>query len=280
MYHYFLKPWTIICYLVKQYIRDNCSETAASLAYSTLLAMVPLMLVSLSVASKVPIFAHVTSSVQRFILTNFVTGAAGSIVHYLNEFVTQVTRLSWMNMTALTVTGLLLLYNMIMAFNKVWRVDMTWHWHFTMRFILYFSILLLAPLMLAILLLIVSYVASMSLFANMYFHSVVTNPLIMLSPYLAAFITFSFFNWMLPTCRVQLRYALVAGLISMILFELIKYLFTWYIKGFSTYRLVYGALATIPIFFIWIYLSWVVILIGAIFCRGLQTRFSSETQAP
>lgn len=273
MYHYFYKSWAVICYLVKQYVSNDCSKTAASLAYSTLLAIVPLMLVSLSIASKIPAFAHLASDVQQFILTNFVTGAAGSIVRYLNEFMSQVTRLSWTNITAFTITGLLLLYNMVMAFNSVWRVKTTWHWNFTLRFLFYFSILLLAPLMLALLLLIVSYVASMSLFSNNYFHNMVANPLVMLLPYLAAFITFSFFNWVLPTCQVKPRYALASGFISMIFFELIKYLFTWYIGVFSTYRLIYGALASIPIFFIWIYLSWVIILMGAILCKGLHTNF-------
>lgn len=273
MYHYFRKSWMIIYYLMTQYIKDDCSKTAASLAYSTLLAIVPLMLISLSIASKVPAFSHVVNSVQQFILINFVTGAAGSLVHYLNEFMNQVTRLSWTNIIAFTITGLLLLYNMVIAFNNVWRVPMTWHRHFTLRFLFYFSILLLAPLMLAVLLLIISYVSSLSLFSNNYFHNMIANPLILMSPYLAAFITFSFFNWMVPTCPVKLRYAVISGFISMILFELIKYLFTWYIRVFPTYKLIYGALASIPIFFIWIYLSWVVILIGAILCKGLHTYF-------
>jgi membrane protein len=258
---------------------DDCSKTAASLAYSTLLAIVPLMLVSLTLASKVPTFSHAANDIQQFILTNFVTGAAGSIVQYLNDFMSQVTRLSWTNMIAFTVTGLLLLYNMVMAFNGVWRVQMTWHWHFTLRFLFYFSILLLAPLMLAVLLLIVSYVASWSLFANHYFHNIDMTPLIIVLPYLAAFITFSFFNWVLPTCQVKLRYAMASGFLAMIFFELTKYLFTWYISVFPTYRLIYGALASIPIFFIWIYLSWVIILMSAIFCKGLQIGFKTLSPA-
>ena len=275
MYHYFRQSWMISCYLVKQYVTDDCSKTAASLAYSTLLAIVPLMLVSLSIASKVPTFSHVVNGLQQFVLTNFVTGAAGSIVHYLDDFMSQVTHLSWTNIVAFTVTGLLLLYNMVMAFNSIWHVQMTWHWHFTLRFLFYFTILLLAPLMLAVLLLIVSYVTSLSLFSSNYFHDMITHPLVILSPYLAAFVTFSFFNWVLPTCQVKLRYALVSGFVSMIFFELIKYFFTWYISVFPTYKIIYGALATIPIFFIWIYLSWVVILIGAIFCKGLHLYFKA-----
>lgn len=280
MYHYFQKAWIIICYVIKQYVVDDCSKTAASLAYSTLLAIVPLMLVSLSVASRVPAVAHLASGIQQFILTNFVTNAAGSIVHYLNEFMNQLSRLSWTNMIAFTITGLLLLYNMIMAFNNVWHVQMTWYWNFTVRFLFYFSLSLLAPLMLALLLLIVSYVTPLSLLSAHYFQKIITHPFVMLSPYLAAFVTFSFFNWVLPTCQIKWRYAMISGLVSMIFFELIKYLFTWYIGVFPTYQLVYGALASIPIFFIWIYLSWVIILIGAILCRGLHHSFAAGAVEP
>lgn len=269
--------WDIIVYMVAQYMDDECSRTAAALAYSTLLAIVPLMLVTLSIASKIPSFAHITNNVQHFILENFVAGAANSVSGYLNEFLKQVNKLSWTSIVAFTVTALLLLYNMVQAFNRVWAVKMVWHRKFTLRFLFYFAILLVTPVLLAIVILVVSYVTSLSFFSGARFHHLVGHPLLVSLPYIASFITFSFFNWVLPTCRVKLRFAFVSGIITTCFFELIKYLFTLYVSIFPTYRLIYGALATIPIFFLWVYLSWTLILIGAILCKGLQDHFYAHS---
>lgn len=261
----------------KEYVNDECSRTAASLSYSTLLAIVPLMLVSLSIASQVPAFEHATKNIQAFVLQNFVTAAAGPLTKYLNEFLKQLNRLSWTNIVAFTATALLLLFNMIHAFNRVWDVRMVWHRRFTFRFLFYFGILLITPLLLGIFMILISYVTSLSLFTNKTVHDLVSHPFLVALPYLAAFVTFTFINWVLPTCRVKLRFAAIAGIVTAALFELFKYLFTLYVSLFPTYRLIYGALATIPIFFLWVYISWTMILLGAILCKGLQDHFNEHT---
>ncbi len=265
-----------MCYITNQYIEDDCSGTAASLSYSTLLSLVPLMLMTISIASSVPNFEQVVAQIQHFLLQNFVAGVAGSISKYLNAFLSQINRLSWTNIVAFTVTALLLLYNMVHAFNLVWGVKMDWHRRFTLRFLFYFAILLITPIMLAILMMLISYVMSLSFASNQHFHEIVAFPFLIALPYIAAFITFSYINWVLPTCAVKLRYACVAGLVTTCFFEVLKYLFTLYIQIFPTYRLIYGALAAIPIFMVWIYLTWSLILIGAILCRGLQDHFDEQ----
>lgn len=270
------KLWRIICYLANQYLDDNCSGTAAALAYTTLLSMVPLMLVTISVASHIPQFEVMVTKVQHFLLQNFVAGAAGTISHYLDEFIRQVSRVSSTSIVAFTVTAILLLYNMVHAFNLVWGVKMDWHRRFTFHFLFYFGILLITPLLLALLMMLISYAASLSLFDNKHFHEIITYPVVRALPYIAAFVTFTFFNWVLPTCQVKLRYAAIAGLVTTCFFELFKYFFTLYIKIFPTYRLIYGALATIPIFFLWVYVSWTLTLLGAILCKGLQDDFNGQ----
>lgn len=270
------KLWRIICYITNQYLEDNCSGTAAALAYTTLLSIVPLMLVTISVASHIPQFESMVTTIQHFLLKNFVAGAAGTISHYLDEFIHQVSRLSSTSIVAFTITALLLLYNMVHAFNLVWGVKMNWHRHFTFRFLFYFGILLITPLLLALLMTLVSYATSLSLFDNRHFHEIVAYPVIRALPYIAAVVTFTFFNWVLPTCQVKLRYAVIAGVVTTCFFELFKFFFTLYIKIFPTYRLIYGALATIPIFFLWVYLSWTLTLIGAILCKGLQDKFDAK----
>ena len=216
------------------------------------------------------------TSIQHFVLKNFVAGAAGTMSHYLDEFLKQVTLLSSTSIVAFAITAILLLYNMVHAFNLIWGVKMRWHRHFTLRFLFYFGILLVTPLLLGFLMMLISYVASLNFVANKEFHVIITTPTLHALPYLAAFVTFTFFNWVLPTCSVKLRYACLAGLVTTCLFELLKYFFGLYLKVFPTYRLIYGALAAIPIFFLWVYLSWTLTLIGAILCKGLQDRFNEQ----
>ena len=265
--------WLVIKFVVSEYINGSGSRLAASLAYSTLLAIVPLMLVILSIASRIPAFTQVADEMQRFVLQNFVAGAASSVTTYLDAFLKQIDRLTWTNIAAFFLTSVLLLYNMVAAFNKIWRVQMVFKRQFALNFLYYFSILLLAPVLLATSMLTMSYVLSLSLFASPYVKHALLPSFVHIMPFVAILITFTFFNWVLPTCRVLWRYALISGFISMVLFESIKTLFTLYIQAFPTYRIIYGALATIPIFFVWVYLSWVITLIGAILCKGLQDHF-------
>ena len=263
--------WEVTKYTGKQYVEDQCSRTAAALAYSTLLAMVPLMLVSLSIASAFPQFDHTTQALQNFILENFVSGSAGQLQVYIKQFIHQLNRLSWTNIVAFSFTALLLLYNMVEAFNRIWGVKM--RIRFALKFFIYFIVLLAMPLLFGLLMILISYVGSISFFGDAGFHRFVGHPAILVLPYVATFVVFAIFNWVLPSCKVKIRFALTAGLVSMLLFELMRYGFTTYIKLFPTYQLIYGARAIIPIFFVWVYLSWIIILFGAILCKGLQDKF-------
>ena len=102
--------------------------------------------------------------------------------------------------------------------------------------------------------------------------TVIKKPLFFIFPILIEWVAFSFFHWVMPSCRVQLRFAMIAGLLTTFLFEAAKWGFVQYLHHFPTYHLVYGALATIPILLVWIYLSWVIVILSALVCNVLQTR--------
>lgn len=276
MLNFFFKLWRIVSYITKQYVEDNCSSTAASLSYSTLLSIVPLLLVMFSIAAQIPQIMQTVSDMEQFFLQNFISNTASSVGTYFDNFLRQVNQLSWTHIVAFTVTALILLYNMVHAFNLVWGVKMDWERRFTMRFLLHFAILLMAPLLLGFLAILISYVASLSFVENKDFHQIIVSPLIFSMPYLVALVTFTFLNSVLPTCKVNFRSALLAGFTTTVCFEVLKYVFSLYIRFFPTYQLIYGAVAVIPIFIIWVYLTWVLILLGAIFCKGLQDDFDDQ----
>lgn len=251
--------------LYHQFFEFHCPSRAASLAYATLLSLVPLMMVSFYILSWFPVFHGAGVTLQKFVVSNFVADSATVISGYLNNFLSHLRVLSMTNMSFLGVISILMLYNMVSAFNEIWHVKM--ETHFAIAFGIYLLVLLVTPLLFGAMLVIVSYFSSLHFIATAKAAAVIKKPFIMVLPYLFEFIMFTFFNWVLPSCKVRLRYAVIAGFLTMILFEIAKYGFILYLHYVPTYRLIYGALSTIPIFLIWMYVSWLIILLGALVCQ-------------
>ena len=268
----------IIGYCYNRFRKDGCVHRAAALAYATLLSLVPLMMVSFSVLSLFPIFKGAGEKIQDFILKNFVADSADIIADHLQVFLHQLTTLSPITIGFLMLASILMIFNMVRAFNAIWHVKM--ERHFALSFVFYLVVLLIAPLLFGLLLVVSSYLGSLSIIAGTGTFEYIEKPLLKLLPYLSAFLTFTFFNWILPSCKVRLTNAAIAGAITAVFFELAKYCFALYLSHFPTYRVLYGALATIPIFLVWMYVSWVIILFGALVChlisQGLPSDFSRQ----
>ena len=268
------KVWRIVVTLYHRFFESHCPSRAASLSYTTLLSLVPLMMVGFYVLSWVPMFKGVGPEIQKFILSNFVADSASVISHYLNDFISHIRELSIANISFLGIVAVLLIYNMVGAFNEIWHVRM--ETHFAIAFCIYLLVLLFTPLLFAFLLVILSYFSSLPFLETTPLASVIKKPFVRLLPYLSEFFIFSFFNYVLPSARVRMLYAMIAGLITMVLFELAKLGFSLYLHFVPTYRLVYGALSTIPIFLVWMYFTWLIILFGGLtchlMCKGLPKR--------
>ena len=231
-------------------------------------------MVSFYALSFFPILKGSGEALQQFILANFVADSASVIAQYLNTFLQQIRVLSWTSFLSLGFVSLLMIYNMVRAFNKIWHVKL--RRYVALSFVIYLLILLATPLFFGVLMLVSSYLASLPLISGTKASLFIKKPVLVVLPYLSAFITFSFFNWVLPSTRVRVWHAVIAGFITTFLFELAKYLFTFYLTYFPTYRLIYGALATILIFLIWIYVTWSIILLGALICSGFSSGFKTN----
>ncbi len=252
----------------QRFFEKRCSVMVAALAYSTLLSLVPFMIVCVTILSYFPIFKGTGNMIQTYLLSNFVASSATQITQHFRHFLDQMQDLSWVNLSALVVVSILLMYNMVQAFNEIWAVKL--HRHLALSLAIYFLILLLLPLALGLLMLMSSYVTSLSFIAHFSGISI-KKPLFILLPYLTSLITFTLLNWALPSCKVRFYYALLAGFFTTTLFEAVKWGFAWYLHYFSSYQIIYGALASIPLFIVWIYTCWTLILLGALFCYELHT---------
>lgn len=254
--------------LFDHFFDDHCPARAASLAYTTLLSIVPLMLLSFYILSYFPHLAGTGKQIEKFVLENFVASSASAIEDQLSIFIQHIKILSWTNIVALLVISALLILNMVSAVNQIWRV--TLRHTYALSFLIYVIFLLLSPIAFGLVLMMSSYLTSIPLLLKFAEITYIKPSLLFVFPFIIEWVGFTLFNWILPSASVRLRYACFAGLITTILFEVAKYGFVQYIHYFPTYRLIYGALAIIPIFLVWIYVTWLVILLGVLVCYLLQ----------
>jgi|SRR3990167_175811 len=260
--------------LTSRFFADLCPMRAASLTFTTLLSIVPLVIFAFYILSFFPMLQTAGKETEQFILNNFVASSADIISKQLHHFVMQAHVLSWTTIASLIFFALLLIYTVVDAINGVWHV--TFHRDSFFSLFIYLIILTIAPIVFAILLLFSSYLTTLPLLSHFLEINIVRKPVVSVSPFLIEWLVFTLFHWLIPSCRVIFRYAFIAGLITAVLFEMAKWGFVLYFHYFSTYQLVYGALAAIPIFFIWIYVSWLIIILGALICQLLQVKNISE----
>ena len=256
-------------FVSKKFIEDDCPYRASALAFVTLLAIVPFMIVGFAIFSSFPVFQNLREPVQNFIFSNFVPNTGKVVQIYLLQFVDQVSRLSSLGIFFLLVTAFLLMFTIERSMNTIWRVNA--HREAMSAFLLYWAILSLTPLFLGLSLGISSYLISCSLIVN---HPV--PPLLLnTAPSLFSFIGFTFLYVVVPNHPVKLRHGIIGGLIATILFESAKLGFAYYLTHYNFYQMLYGAFATIPIFFIWVYWVWLITLLGAEISYALSVNFKN-----
>lgn len=241
---------------------------AAALAYTTLLALVPLMTVSIAVFAAFPVADRLLEQLQDFVFENFVPAAGAVVQSYLAEFSVKAAKLTGPSFLFLVVTSLLLMASIDRAFNDIWRVQR--QRRPVTKFLIYWAVITVGPLLMGLSIALTSYLLSLPLLTDAAGTIGGTSRLLRLAPWLASTLAFTLLYMLVPLRRVRLRDALAGGVAAAVLFELAKRGFGTYLAYFPTYEAVYGALATIPIFLLWIFLSWLVTLFGAelTYCLG------------
>ena len=257
-------------FLFRRFLDDNGLDSAASLTYTTLFAVVPTMTVTFSVISMVPAFRELGGELQSFIFRNFVPSTGATLLSYLQAFSEQARQLTWLGVLFLVVTALMMMLTIEQAFNTIWRVRQPRRG--VSSFLIYWAILSLGPLLLGAGFAISTYVASLSLLAGPDALFDVTW-LIRIAPLLLEVAAFTLLYAVVPNTRVPVRHALLGGLFSALLVEAAKKLFSLYVSAFPAYQLIYGAFATVPLFLLWIYVCWLIVLLGAeLACNLSSTR--------
>lgn len=256
--------------LTKAIWQKFCSEghfgKAASLAYTTLFSLVPLLAVSFAIFAAFPVFNDISAKVQQLIFDNFIATSAQTVHDYLFSFISQTAHLSVIGMVFLLVTAVLLVFSMESVFNDIWKVSARRHGG--AAFLLYWGIITLIPIFVAMIAMVVSSVMTFPLLEV----PVIQVVLLKVLPYGATFSAFFLLYFALPNCKVPLRSAALGGLVATILFGFAKYGFAIYITTFANYKLIYGALAIVPIFLVWLYIVWLIILFGVVISQVVSSK--------
>jgi membrane protein len=247
-------------FLAKRFVADRCMHNAAALTYTTLFAVVPMMTVTFAMLSTVPAFQGVGEQIQNFIFSHFVPSTGVAVQEYLLSFTDQARQLTWIGVALLMVTALLMLLTIEKSFNTIWRVRQARRG--VSSFLLYWAILSLGPLLLGAGFAMSTYIASLSLISGPD-ALVGAKDLLSLMPLLSSVAAFTLLYAAVPNTRVPIKHALLGGAFTALLFEAAKAAFGLYVRLFPGYQLIYGAFATVPLFLLWIYLSWTIVLLGA-----------------
>lgn len=257
-----------IGYVVERFKRDGCRQAAAALTYMSLFAVVPLMTVMYSMFSLVPAFHGLADELNELIFENLVPASGAQVQEYIQEFANQARTLSALGAGILLVTSYLMLTNIEKTFNHIWGT--TDSRKGLSSFLLYWGILSMGPLLLGAALVMRTYLLTLQVFLEDADATGVLAWVFSWVPVLLLAAVFTLLFAAVPNCRVSFRYALVGGVVTTILFEVAQDLFTLVI-GNTNYHTVYGAFAILPVFLMWVYLCWVIILGGAELVRALET---------
>ncbi|MES9960394.1 MAG: virulence factor BrkB family protein [Sedimenticola sp.] len=263
-----LRVGRFIKLLVSRFIEDQGLPNAASLTFTTLLSLVPLMTVSLAIFAAFPVSDRVEEQIQGFLFENFVPTSSEVLEEYLRQFSAKASRLSGASFIFLVVVALMLMANIDRAFNTIWQVKRK-RGPLSM-FMVYWAILSLGPILMGASVALTSYLVSIPLLSDAA-ETLEVGSLLGLTPMFASVVAFTLLYALVPNRRVSLKHALAGGVLAALLFESAKRGFAFYITSFPTYEAIYGALAVVPIFLVWIYLTWVITLVGAEFahCLGI-----------
>jgi membrane protein len=263
-----LQPlWRFARQVVKRFEQDRCQRVAGALSFTTMLAIVPLTAVMLAVLSLAPGFSTWMTVIQDFIYSNFVPAAGEAVQKYLTQFASKAGRLTAVGLLFLGATAVMLMATIEHALNDIWRVANTRK--LLHRFLAYWALLTLGPMLVAGSLTLTSKLFTLP-FLGRAEVTLLREVLDVVLPLVFEFGAVVLLYTVVPNVQVLWRNALVGGLFAAMLLEIAKYLFAATMKYFTTYQVIYGAIAVLPIFLVWIYISWVIILLGAIVTATLN----------
>lgn len=267
-------------YTIKRYSQCNCSAQAAALTVDTLLSLVPLLATSIALLATIPSLQHLVIDAEQKLLTHFIANTGQDIQTYLQQLTKQAATVSVIGALILLATTIKVLYTLNQAFQVMLNVRIRQK---TTREIIFSCLAwVFAPVLvgigIGIGIAISSYIVSTPLFKAHSEALILLKSLVFLIPIVLNTMAFCFLYMVSPLFVVPIRNVIYGAFCASLLFELSKWLFGLYIIYFPSYQALYGSLAAIPLFIIWINASWQIALFGALIAQSLayKDRYRSK----
>lgn len=255
-------------FIGNRFFAERLSDAATSLTFTTLLSLVPLLTVALSIIAHFPSFGPLMENMRAFIVNNLVPEAASRVLtDWVPRFAQNAARMTALGLSFLAIISLLLMATIESTFNAIWRVRKQrplW-----LRALIYPTVLLLGPVLVGAGVSVTTYLLSAS--------DTLLEPLPFLStlawwavPAGMTVTGFTLSYWLVPYRYVPISHAFIGGLVAGVLFQILSHGLSFYLTYFSTYNVIYGAFASIPIFLLWLYSAWHIAIAGALVAASLS----------
>ena len=253
----------------RRLFEERLTQAAGSLTYTTLLALVPLLTIALSLATAFPVFDRAIGFVQDYVIENFLPDAGLDVfADQLSDFAAAAGRLTAIGVAGLAVTAVMMMLTIDDTLNRIFRVERKRP--LVQRVLMYWTVLTLGPLLIG---------AGLSMTTALVVHSFgvldldnVAEAVLRMLPFVLTWIALASLYVVVPNRPVTVRDALLGGFLAGAAFEVAKRAFAIYVSHFPTYRLIYGTFATVLIFLVWLYVSWLIVLAGATFTAMLTEK--------
>ena len=255
-----------LVFLTKRAQNDTILRVASSLSYTSLLAIVPLCLIIISVFSIFPVFENLKEPIQNFLAGILAPTAEQQFIQYFSDLTQTSGKFTTVGIIGLAITSVMLLSTIENSLNFIFKV--TRPRRFTTKITLYWTVITLGPLLLGTAFSLRGYLYTLQEFMPENF---VDNPMfLMLLPSFITFIMLILVYVLVPNKKVNISSACGGALVAVIIFSFLRKTFTFFIAKSATYQILYGALAIIPIFLVWMYLAWAVVILGAVITAALD----------
>ena len=256
-------PWRMAArHLRDRFADDRLGQTAGALTFTTTIALVPLITVTLAVVTAFPIFDQFQNVLQRWLIESLIPDSISrQVLGYLTQFTNKASRLGSLSFAALFFSALALVFTIDRSLNAIWRVYKPRAWG--ERLLLYWSALTLGPMLVTASLVTMASVISWS-GGSLRSQGPGMKWALDVLEFALLWGGISALYRFVPNTHVPWRQVLGGSLATTIVLEVARSLLTWYLGNMPTFSLVYGAFATVPILLVWIYITWVIVLLGAV----------------
>ncbi len=246
--------------LFEQFSKDQCATRASGLAYASLLAFVPLVAVTFSLFTSFSAFSEMKEGIQSQLFNFFIPAKGGEILNYINQFAANTKTLGVVGTVFLMITAIMLFQNIEKSINGVWRIEK--QRKFITKFVIFTSVLIWGTVFIGASFYITGKVKSLMAVEHLLEIGIVSRIFFWLFPMALSVLAFILVMLLVPNTKVRWQSAAVGGATGGILWEMAKGAFAHYAAKSVNYSVIYGSLALVPIFLVWLYLTWIIVMLA------------------